>query len=86
MRILSEHWKLSVTERCPYWEVRLYPILPCCQAFCASKGKAPQHLRLQRHHPGVPLKRIPQEELSGHNRAIHAIPRRSVHAVATGSY
>ena len=24
MRILSEHWKLSVIERCPYQEVRLY--------------------------------------------------------------
>ena len=23
MRILSGHWKLSVTERCPYLEVRL---------------------------------------------------------------
>ena len=26
------------------------------------------------------------KELSGHNHAIHAIPRRSVHAVPTGSY
>ena len=33
MRILSGHWKLSVTERCPYWEVRLYSILLCCLLF-----------------------------------------------------
>ena len=26
-RILSEHWKLSVIERCPYREVRLYVTL-----------------------------------------------------------
>ena len=35
MRILSGHWKLSVIERCPYREIRLYfffsPILfPYC--------------------------------------------------------
>ena len=33
MIILSGHWKLSVTERCPYWEVRLYAILLCCLLF-----------------------------------------------------
>ena len=27
MRILSGHWKLSLRERCPYQEVRLYQIV-----------------------------------------------------------
>ena len=51
MRILSEHWKLSVIERCPYQEVRLYyePLyhaLQIWQLYVSAQNKQQAEIRL----------------------------------------